>query len=570
MDDQKFQELLNKLSEVKSLFLEEISDCSLEQFQQLCEKLAINKTITQVWYYSSKRNINIINPAMIDEEKARAFAECLKINTTITFINLTSVQIARTGVKLLIESFKINKTIEYINLSYNQNIGDEEALLLAKSLEKNTILTSLDLRYTSISNVAAVEIATILKDNVNLNSFGFYNYQIIRETEITIAEIMQNNHNITIYSPFKVFEELNTRNFQEAKEIIDQLIILKEENYITLYKKLYPRFNLIKEITKTRNNQGQYNNLQIDEIYNECKEAFESHKQDIISMCNLNTLGLKDPVGNVIFKQFLTDSEIADLSIGDVEQAMKEMQNIYKKKEGKLTSLEKDIRDKGIGAISILIKYIRSTDKDVRRVLTMTFANVYNKYTDMLDRFKYVVDDIKQIAEIKKQIKDQKEIINRSYSGLPLLYELELEDKEKNKDEDKEEDQDKEIEEIESDLEDLYEQTLSQGMLQDEEVKQKEEATRLHNHSQNNMLGSKLMLFAGGSLLLTSMTMGGVAAYKGLFRQISSSLLSKFMVSATALTTAAGIMFVGTGCYMQQRSYTDKVNQAASKESSLG
>ncbi len=91
-------------------------------------------------------------------------AEALKINNTLTTIELGYNDIGVEGAKDVAEALKINKTLTTIHLERNY-IGSEGAKYLAWALEINKTLTTIHLYYTSIGATGQKHLAEALKIN---------------------------------------------------------------------------------------------------------------------------------------------------------------------------------------------------------------------------------------------------------------------------------------------------------------------------------------------------------------------------------------------------------------------
>ncbi|KAL0228888.1 hypothetical protein GEMRC1_013508 [Eukaryota sp. GEM-RC1] len=132
---------IKRLSFGKCLF-------SVESFSILCDSITAHNSLTfvefrdcrffselsPVFSYSySKRNL-------IGPEGARALAEALKVNSTITHIKLEDNSIGPEGARALAEILKVNSTITHINLEDN-SIGPEGARALAEVLKVNSTIT---------------------------------------------------------------------------------------------------------------------------------------------------------------------------------------------------------------------------------------------------------------------------------------------------------------------------------------------------------------------------------------------------------------------------------------------
>eukprot|EP00434_Breviolum_minutum_P029065 symbB.v1.2.025710.t2/scaffold2513.1/size77311/3 len=109
---------------------------------------------------------------------AEAIGEALKINMTLTHVDLSNNLIGTEGLKALVEALKINKAVTQINLS-NNNLGPEVAKVLAEVLDANATVMRIELQTNFIGPDGAKAIAEALKLNktvthINLsdNNFG--------------------------------------------------------------------------------------------------------------------------------------------------------------------------------------------------------------------------------------------------------------------------------------------------------------------------------------------------------------------------------------------------------------
>ena len=84
-----------------------------------------------------------------------ALSEALKVNSTLTTINLEQNSIGPEGAAALSEALKVNSTLTTINL-YGNSIGHEGAAALSKALKANSTLTTMDLRGNTCGLEASV------------------------------------------------------------------------------------------------------------------------------------------------------------------------------------------------------------------------------------------------------------------------------------------------------------------------------------------------------------------------------------------------------------------------------
>ncbi|XP_011270823.1 hypothetical protein CAOG_09090 [Capsaspora owczarzaki ATCC 30864] len=85
----------------------------------------------------------------IGEAGAQAIAEALKMNTTLTQLDLQLNQIGDEGAQAIAEALRANTTLTWLKLSYNQ-IGDAGAQAIAEALKVNKRMTLLFLHYNCI------------------------------------------------------------------------------------------------------------------------------------------------------------------------------------------------------------------------------------------------------------------------------------------------------------------------------------------------------------------------------------------------------------------------------------
>ncbi len=153
---------------------------------QFFEILGTNTTVTSINLTGDKRT-NLLVKALarnniltlkhfvwhncIGDEGAKALAEALETNATLTSINLTENNIGDEGAKALAEGLKTNATLTSINLGGN-NIGDEGAKALAEVLKTNKTVTSINLLGNKIGAEGAKALAEGLKTNATLTSIN--------------------------------------------------------------------------------------------------------------------------------------------------------------------------------------------------------------------------------------------------------------------------------------------------------------------------------------------------------------------------------------------------------------
>jgi Ran GTPase-activating protein (RanGAP) involved in mRNA processing and transport len=140
-----------------------------------------------------KKNIPItVLSLKINDNGTKKIAEALKINRTITRLDLNNNKISNDGTKVLAEALKINTKLETITL-YHNNIGDDGAIAIAEALEQHITLKTIWLNMNKISDKGAKALAEALKTNKTLILFNISNNNIGYDGGIAIADALKIN-----------------------------------------------------------------------------------------------------------------------------------------------------------------------------------------------------------------------------------------------------------------------------------------------------------------------------------------------------------------------------------------
>ncbi|MBW8308218.1 MAG: hypothetical protein K0M45_01015 [Candidatus Paracaedibacteraceae bacterium] len=149
-----------------------------------------------------------------------ALGEALKINTTLTSLDLYGNQIGEPGGIALGEALKVNKTLTSLDL-YGNQIGEPGGIALGEALKINTTLTSLNLRMNHIGDFGAEALGEALKTNTTLTSLKLYGNKISDSGVVALDEALKVNTTLTSlnldgnkidYGIEKVINSLITRN----------------------------------------------------------------------------------------------------------------------------------------------------------------------------------------------------------------------------------------------------------------------------------------------------------------------------------------------------------------------
>lgn len=105
---------------------------------------------------------------------AKEFATALRINTTLTALNLSGYILGATRATELASALRENATLTTLNVSHNV-LGPTGAAELASALRDNTTLMTLNLSYNVIGAAGAKELAVVLRENPTLTTLMMSN-----------------------------------------------------------------------------------------------------------------------------------------------------------------------------------------------------------------------------------------------------------------------------------------------------------------------------------------------------------------------------------------------------------
>ena len=123
---------------------------------------------------------------------AESLATALKTNKTLTILDLSYNNIGPAGAESPAAALKTNTTLRNLNLSLN-NIGPASAESLATALKTNTTLTNLDLCFNNLGSVEAESLATALKTNTTLTNLGLYGNYLGPAGEESLGKALETN-----------------------------------------------------------------------------------------------------------------------------------------------------------------------------------------------------------------------------------------------------------------------------------------------------------------------------------------------------------------------------------------
>ena len=152
----------------------------------LSEVIKVNETVTC---------LNLPGNGICDAG-ATSIAEAIKVNKTLTDLNLCGNGISDAGVSSIAEAIKVNKTLTDLNLSDN-GVSDAGATSIAEAIEVNKTLTHLRLSDNGISDAGVTSIVEAIKVNKTLTSLDLSGNGISDAGATSIAEAIKVNKTLT-------------------------------------------------------------------------------------------------------------------------------------------------------------------------------------------------------------------------------------------------------------------------------------------------------------------------------------------------------------------------------------
>jgi len=200
---------------------------------QIAELMKINKTVT---------TLNITNTTFSDSDKGfNALCDALKTNTTLQILNLTTSSLTDNQANEIIKLLKINKTfleiiiddnIVYYNYykDYKKIITDQLKLnfintINNKTLEEITIFlnkyTTLDITDTTISDIGFENLCIALKENTTLETLDIGNNNNLVDIDLMIDTLFNAlKQNKTLKKLHLNINKLNDNDAKRIKELL--------------------------------------------------------------------------------------------------------------------------------------------------------------------------------------------------------------------------------------------------------------------------------------------------------------------------------------------------------------
>ncbi|KAL0235826.1 hypothetical protein GEMRC1_002408 [Eukaryota sp. GEM-RC1] len=196
-------EFLNKSSPCFFKHLKHLDACvDPSLHQELSDALKVNDSITSIdltdTYIDSEGAVLFADAFKVNSTITAtiAFAQALKVNSSITHLDLQRTAIDIEGAVALAEALKVNSTVSVINLRFNA-IDDEGAIALADALKVNSTVTRILLEDNCIGVDGGLAFAEALKENSSLTELNLWSNSIGPEGAIAFAEALKENSSLT-------------------------------------------------------------------------------------------------------------------------------------------------------------------------------------------------------------------------------------------------------------------------------------------------------------------------------------------------------------------------------------
>ena len=123
----------------------------------IADALRINASLTDLNLESNQ----------LGPEGGVALAEALRVNASLTVLNLYGNQLDAAGGSAIADALRVNASLMSLDL-LNNSIGAKGGMAFADALRVNTSLTNLDIGYNEIGEAGGVAIADALRVNASL------------------------------------------------------------------------------------------------------------------------------------------------------------------------------------------------------------------------------------------------------------------------------------------------------------------------------------------------------------------------------------------------------------------
>ncbi len=131
------------------------------------------------------------------DEDVKAWVKTLKTNITLAVWDFSCGDFGVEGAKAIAEALKVNSTVSHLRLRGSLNVSDGTGRAIARALEVNTTLMTLDISLNKIREEGARAIGEALKENTTLTELSLSDNFIGSAGVVSIAEALKENSTLT-------------------------------------------------------------------------------------------------------------------------------------------------------------------------------------------------------------------------------------------------------------------------------------------------------------------------------------------------------------------------------------
>ena len=172
----------------ESEYIVNIQGIWMSEIEILCDCLKINNTLTE---------INLSNNNITDEG-VESLAAAIKVNKTLQCLNISSNTIWSNGILALSICLKVNKALHKLNISDNY-MNDCGAKYLAEAIQINLTLQELNVSRNLISKEGAMKIVEACKINKTLHKLVCTHNNLSKPGLTTINEYIRKENAVQIF-----------------------------------------------------------------------------------------------------------------------------------------------------------------------------------------------------------------------------------------------------------------------------------------------------------------------------------------------------------------------------------
>ena len=174
----------------------QLADVEVWDFNPIRNRGCADTLFHALTFNSTVSNLRMLTPWAHPFWYINLLVPVLKVNTSLSSLNLSNNSIRHKGAKSLAQALRVNTSLSSLDLSGN-SIDAEGANSLAQALRVNTALSSLDLSKNSIDAEGANSLAQALRVNTSLSSLDLSKNPIDAEGANSLAQALRVNTSLS-------------------------------------------------------------------------------------------------------------------------------------------------------------------------------------------------------------------------------------------------------------------------------------------------------------------------------------------------------------------------------------